>query len=645
MISDPPSNPTEARIAVRLRRNVKLALLRHEQDARPRALAVFRLSIWLGLLASLGELALKFAQKLPNDPSPGLFRMNRHIFWMVPAVHLFVFVVLGIAAALALRAAPRARLRAIVAPVAFVASLALVLSLRRLHLLACLVIALLLAIRLAWRIEKSWAAFDRLVRRTLPGFALVLAGAVGFSLGPHRPREQAVSAHSLTTVASGPTHPNVLLVVLDTVRADHLSLYGYDRETTPNLARLAGRGIVFNQARSTAPWTLPSHASMMTGRWTHELSAGINHPLDGTHPTLAEFLGSRGYATAGFVGNTTYCGVESGLSRGFAHFEDHDLTVLDTIWNTALGQRILLPLLWPPEKRAGGHPNNYHRESAESLRRSLTTWLQQQGDRPFFAFLNLYDAHNPYIQPAEFRRRFGKREGTVTDLKNLDRWFIQDKSKLSADEIGFVLDAYDDGIAYLDEQLGRLFDDLDRAGRLANTLVIITADHGEELGEHGLYGHASSLYDGEIRVPLLIFPPGERHAGKRVNSQVSLRDLAATVIDLTNQGESPFPGRSVARYWTDGAALEPSPSLTEVDAPVMSPPNQGRSPVFRGPMKAVTFDHFVLIKNGHGKEELYDVEADPRQLNELSGSPRHTPALQQGRESLTELLGSGSEGS
>ena len=119
--------------------------------------------------------------------------------------------------------------------------------------------------------------------------------------------------------------PNVLLIVLDTVRADHLSLYGYPRPTTPNLERLARRGIRFDQARAAAPWTLASHANMFTGRWPHELAVEWMRPLRGDVPTLAEYLGSLGYATAGFAGNTFYCSYDSGLDRGFTHYEDYVL--------------------------------------------------------------------------------------------------------------------------------------------------------------------------------------------------------------------------------------------------------------------------------------------------------------------------------
>jgi len=598
------------------------------------------IALWLGLVIGLAELVLTRVQKPLTDPSPGLFRLNRHIMWTIPTVNLVVFGLCGLGAALALRARPRLGVRAAVAPLVFLATLTLLLTCRWLHVLACLAIASLFAFRLTLRIEAGFPAFRRLVRRTLPATAGLVAAVVGLSLRGQIPGVPPAATPTPAVSAAGQNAPgpNVLLVVLDTVRADHLSLHGYDRETSPNLSRLARRGITFKQARSTAPWTLPSHASMMTGRWPHELSTGINHPLDGTHETLAEYLAASGYATAGFVGNAAYCGIETGLGRGFAHYEDHVLSIADILWTSALGQRILLQGMFRPERRTGGTPNDYHRKDAAQIRRDMLAWVEGRKGRPFFAFLNLYDAHDPYMPPTGFDRQFGVKPRTDADMAILERWFIHDKKKLTPGEIQSVLDAYDDGIAYLDEQLGRLVDDLDWLGLLASTLVIVTADHGEHLGEHQLYGHASSLYDAEIHVPLLIILPAQAHAGKVVTAQVSLRDLAATVADVTGLGGSPFPGRSLARHWAADAPPQPEPSLSEVDAPVMSAPNQGRSPVFRGPMKAVAAGKHVYVRNGDGKEELFDVQADPMQLRNLAGLRHVQSILVQIRTHLDRLL-------
>jgi arylsulfatase A-like enzyme len=435
----------------------------------------------------------------------------------------------------------------------------------------------------------------------------------------------------------------VLLIVLDTVRADRMSLYGYERDTTPALARLASRAVTFNRARSTAPWTLPSHSSMMTGRWRHELSAGMNAPLDHAEPTLAEYLAGRGYATAGFVSNTTYAGAETGLDRGFARFEDHSLSIRDVLWTTGIGRRFLCPLFAPQARCSDGHPNDHQRKSAARIRRDFLTWLDgNEGDgRPFFAFLNLFDAHNPYLTPDDFPPRFGIRPESERDLRLFERWFITDKTKLSPRDAKLVSDAYDDCLAYLDSQVDGILCDLALRGRLEDTLVIITADHGEHFGEHGLYGHASSLYDQELHVPLLVLLPRAAQAGRSVADPVSLRDLPATVVDVLGLADgSPFPGRSLARFWSEnpGANIQDEPVLASVDGPVQAAPNQGRSPVFRGPMKAVASGAQVYIRNGDGREELFDVDADPGQSRDLAGLDESRSDLERLRDKMDRML-------
>ena len=346
-----------------------------DRDALSRPRYTLVTSLWFGLIVGLAELALTLVQKPLTDPSPGLFRMNRHIVWTIPTVNLVVFMICGLAVSIVVRIAPRLGARVVVVPLALLGTLTLLLSLRWLHVVACLVLAPPSAWRSARFIEAHFPGFRRLVRLTLPVTASLAAGVIGVSLGGHLLREHRTAAQRPPTPAKGKNAPNVLLVVLDTVRADHLSLHDYPRQTSPHLVRLARRGITFQQARSTAPWTLPSHASMMTGRWPHELSTGINRPLDRTHRTLAESLAARGYATGGFVANVTYCGVETGLDRGFDHFEDHPLSIADVLWTTALGQRLLLNGIFGPERRARGNPNDYHRKDAAQIRRDLLSWV------------------------------------------------------------------------------------------------------------------------------------------------------------------------------------------------------------------------------------------------------------------------------
>ena len=196
---------------------------------------------------------------------------------------------------------------------------------------AWVILALGLAWRLAQVVERHASTARRWQLLSFPALLGVVAISAGFVFGGDRLKERDERSRRLPPGDS----PNVVLIVLDTVRADRLSLYGYERRTSPNLERLARRGIRFDQARATAPWTLPSHASLFTGRLPHELGVQWGTPLENRFTTLAEYLGSRGYATAGFVANTLFCSFDTGLDRGFTHYEDYVLEGLSpfrTAW-------------------------------------------------------------------------------------------------------------------------------------------------------------------------------------------------------------------------------------------------------------------------------------------------------------------------
>ena len=226
--------------------------------------------------------------------------------------------------------------------------------------------------------------------------------------------------------------------MLDTVRADHLSLYGYERRTSPTLERLAKRGIRFDQARATAPWTLPSHASMFTGRWPHELSTKWMCPLRGDVPTLAEYLGSLGYATAGFVGNTSYCSYDSGLDRGFTHFQDYVLDKLSAVRTVHLIDLSLkalarlgpsLRMHWMTRMRLAYGD----RKVARDINREFLDWLSRRREprRPFFAFVNYLDAHAPYVLPPGAAYRFGSAPKSEADFLFLvEGWQLVDKRRI-----------------------------------------------------------------------------------------------------------------------------------------------------------------------------------------------------------------------
>jgi arylsulfatase A-like enzyme len=582
------------------------------------------------MVAGTLELAAFLAKCVFLDPRN--FNVSRHFPWMFPAAGILLLGGPGLALALAARLWPgHGRVAWVLCVLLFPALLGFLLR-WPVYTAVCL----LLAAALAWR-GASWLAphaarFDRLVRRSLPVFVGILLAVAAFCNGRQRWAEH----RALARLPQGHIRaPNVILVVLDTVRADSLSLDGDPRDTTPNLARLAARGVRFNLAFATAPWTAPSHASIFTGRWRQELSVGWNRPLDATSPTLAEFLGSKGYATAGFVGNTIYCSYETGLDRGFAHYEDYDVSLRAVLLCSALLQRTVSfidrhPAL-PAAIGLGGtnHRSSAGRKSAARINRDFLAWLdrheQRSGGRPFFAFLNYFDAHHPYFPPASDAECEEGEAGTLgwgptsrTDLRLIKEWWEVDKRRLVPGEVALARAAYERCITSMDRELGRLFEDLERRGVLRNSLVIVTADHGEHFGEQGLFGHGCSLYLPELHVPLLIVCPGEAmssSAGRVVATPVSLRDIPATIVSALGTSiarGSPFPGRSLLE--------EPrgEPVLSELDSPPESDPNHGASPVCRGPLVSLVDRGFHYIRSADGREELFDIENDRGETVDLA---------------------------
>lgn len=608
--------------------------MRRDPTADPSPLGVLGTATWFGLATGLLELAILMATKPLRDPSPGLFRMNPHVLWMIPTFDLALFATIGSALALVAIFRPKLAQTLNQRVCLFVLFLVLLLSVRRLHILACVALSLALAYRGSIRLARVPSGFRRFMRLSSPVLGTAVILLVALSIG-RKTLNDYLATKGLPPPRTGAT--NVLLVVMDTVRADALSAYGNTRATTPNLDRLASRGVRFERAWSTAPWTLPSHCSIMTGRWPHELSADLYRPLDDTFPTLAEYLTSKGYATGGFVANTNYCGRTTGLGRGFGTYEGQPTSAVAVLHATAIGSRIVEPALHAMNTEPGSRLSGLVRKDAEAIRTSAIDWIDERGDRPFFAFLNFYDAHNPYVVPSGFDRHFGLVPTTRKDHELIDEWFHVDPLTVKPREGQLIRDAYDDCIAYLDDQLGRLFDDLDRRGILDDTLVIVTADHGEAFGEHGLYGHASSLYQSESHVPLLIVHPRGVPKGKVVPGSATLRDLPATIVERIGLAEgSPFPGQTLARCWDDDYAPS-GPLLMEVVAPVQSPPNHGRSPVFRGSMSAVIDREKLYICNGDGTEELYDLIADPDQMTDLSRDPKSSGDMERLRAAMADL--------
>ncbi len=440
---------------------------------------------------------------------------------------------------------------------------------------------------------------------------------------------------------------NVVLIVWDTVSAYNLGPHGYPRDTAPNLSLWARRGVRYSRALAPAPWTYPSHSCFFTGRWPYQLNSQWKFTFDAPDPTLAEYLAARGYQTAGFAANTEYCSYESGLDRGFIHFEDYPLTLRSFLSRPAAGSWLLENVL----DRGDPYARKWLRVQSRDARGTndaFLDWLRRRRrDRPFFAFLNHFDAHNPYVPPSGFAGRFGIAPRTPEDFRFLREFLQSDhygkmmRASASERDVLMARDCYDDCIAFLDEQLGRLLRELASEGLLDNTVVIITADHGEAWGEHGLFSHRNSVYLDEVAVPLLILCPGAP-SGRVVSVPVTLRDLPATVVDVLGlSAGSPFPGRSLAAYWNSApgsAPAETTPALSELVRSAAFRPLAGRGLSLEGFQMSLVALGRHYIRDSRGGEQLYDLDRDPFERRNVIDSPEGQQAVGTFRRMLLEVL-------
>ncbi len=362
--------------------------------------------------------------------------------------------------------------------------------------------------------------------------------------------------------------PNILLIILDTLRRDRLSIYGHTRETSPAFDEFAQHSTLFERAITPAQWTIPSHSSIFTGLYPseHQVIQGYSQ-LSGMHPTLAEILHGAGYHTVGFCNNPLVGVLNHGLQRGFAEFYNYAGAAVNRPFDSASGavQRCLRqrwrrfarptqnrfahsdwlfrvsmnPLLVPLWTRL----TNYTGHTENSVSDLIAYWQQHQAggaEKPLFAFLNLMGAHLPYRPPQANLDRVApglRRDKQAYHFMNrfnseAARWASPADPPLADWEQRALYDFYDAEISHQDDHLGRLLAYLKTSGALENTLVIVTADHGESHGDHNFLGHSFVVYQELVHVPLLIHYPQRFPVGKRVQTNVSTRRIFHTVLDM-----------------------------------------------------------------------------------------------------------------
>jgi arylsulfatase A-like enzyme len=522
--------------------------------------------------------------------------VSRHVIWMAPVASGLLFGAIGVALWPLARRWPRL----VSVPVLLVvlgtpAIFGLTRSLGQgIMTWAAWVLSLGIAVFLARAAARRAERAHRLMGRATRGLALwtVATACIVFALDPLR------TAIGLARLPEAHAGPNIILLILDTVRASSLSLHGYDRPTSPVLERLAQQSVVFDGAIATSSWTLPSHASMFTGRFNRDLQTTWHEPLDGTHPTLAEVLRDNGYETAAFVGNLVYTSRETGLLRGFLRRHDQPVTAAAAAKNSWLVRRLVEKAM-----KSSGNERSLLRKRAGVVTRAFLAWLDARDDaRPFFVFLNYFDAHDPYTLPAGASARFAPDGARY--------WLGSDGTIYSPGELANLRDTYDDAILSLDAHLGTLFDELERRGTLENTILVIASDHGEQFGERAphLVMHGNTLSLPSVHVPLLMHHPGTVPAGLRVPGWVSLADLPATLLDLAGL-PARLPGTSLAAHWRTPDAVT-RPPISELD------PNWHS--VRTGQVRSVLSGSLHYLSNENGTEELYDVITDPWERKDLS---------------------------
>ena len=514
---------------------------------KPRWRMVVAATVEGAVLAALMEVCLRIFW--PELAHPGLRNVNPHAVWLSPLANGLVLLPLTSAVAVGATAIGRAgRTEAWLRLTSYSYAVAQgTLLISRIHAVSALLFAVgagtvlaALTAGLRWR---------RLVRTIVAGGAAA-ATAWGLWIPVSRHLQYALDLRGLP--ASPDSAPNVLLLILDTVSADEMSLYGYGRPTTPVLDSLARQGVVFDRAIAAAPWTLPSHGSMFTGHDARELSGRFRAPLDDRYPVVAESFASAGYLTAGFVANLEYTSRASGLARGFHWYSDYQPSLPGAIAFTALGERIA--------KRLGvwrGRPFQPGRKDATHVNEEFLAW--EQGARgPWFAFLNYYDAHDPYVPPARDERLFLRPDQSpVYDVVGLN--------PKERDRVESARALHDAALLDLDHEIGRLLDVLRRRGDLERTVIVVTSDHGEEWGTRGVLSHGNSVYLRALHVPLLIVRPGRLPAGRHVATPVGTRNLGATLLHLAGLPSASVAGSPLSGYWEGEGTAGPVAEISWVE--------------------------------------------------------------------------------
>lgn len=439
-------------------------------------------------------------------------------------------------------------------------------------------------------------------------------------------------------LGADPGTPPVILVSFDTTRADHLSVYGYPRKTTPHLEQLSRQATVYTNAVAASDWTLPSHASMFTGvypSWHRARSFGVNpnvlQPLDETFPTLASILKDRGVFTVGVAANKAFLPPEWGMGRGFQSYNvQAPVEVLSQVYTYNLRQGIRRLLSCCID--TGSFDTQYR--PAVEVNGDVISAVEDRAvrDRSFFLFVNYMDAHTPFVAPVPKGVSLPSGRGAPHFQEHMQ--FAEDvlygHAPYPQSALSLTVERYDAGIAAEDEGLGEIIGWLKRRGLFDRALIIVTADHGEAFGEHNMAAHGISTYQDQVHVPMIIKFPGQSQP-RQVADLVSHVDILPTVLATLG---IPSPSHVQGVSLLDDRGLSGRTVFAE-----SFPSRPGRPPIprFDRTERAVRVGGYKLIVSDKGKHELFDLSQDPLELHNLTA--RNLAEAQPIEEALRKWIG------
>ena len=559
-----------------------------------------------------------------------MVHVSKEIFWISPIVDLIFFLSLALICALVARFLARfPPVRALVFLLAFLSVYDWLTVTGRLYHRACLLLALGTAVALVrWSARRESSILQFWKKATLGMLAMWMLVFAGIQGGKWLHEQSAVARLPRAT----PGMPNVLVIVVDTLRADHLSSYGYSRPTSPNLDRMAQQGVLFENAISTSSWSLPSHVSLLTGRYQFEHGIGNVQPEPwlgwgrkglGGYTTVGEVLQEKGYRTGAFSANRTYFSRDLGFGRGFIHFEDYFHSPADMFVRTLYGREFARIYLKRTEKSlvkrilrrlsftslldqdaegSGSYGGAFGiRKRADVVNKEVLDWIDRDHQRPFFAFLNYFDVHDPYGGPRTYPKPGWPQQTSI--------------------------DAYDDSVKYADDQIGLMMHELDTRGLANKTLVVITSDHGESLGQHHLETHGRALYWELIHVPLMLYFPGHVPGTMRIERPVTNAGIPATILDLLGEDETTLPGPTLGVLWKKSQVeSEMSDPLSEL-AHNKYPGNHDQEAdqliptATSGALRTLITEQWQLIVHEKLGDQIYDRTRDPGESHNLINTP------------------------